>query len=259
MLLYFVVLFSTFLIQCVAWEIPSECSDGVLKDDALSNSLHNWIFLVPNIFWIALGIICLSTSEISYPWPLFALVVSCHWQPLLPYNYLFSMAWGDVCVPFLPKWLWCIPPPWRWYINPPTLIMLPMTLHILLYGLCWGLLRSFVVWWNFLIGGNGLLPWCMLSVHSGSFRRCVPPILCHSHWMWGQILLVLKCNQKSVGSVALFLRLGSLTVKQSHWFYITKYCPLLYQGILIFHRLVEWISCRFYQGVVQLIVKWHTA
>ena len=50
LLLNFVVLFSTFPIQCVAREIIFECFDGVLTDDVLSNNLHSWIFLVSNIF-----------------------------------------------------------------------------------------------------------------------------------------------------------------------------------------------------------------
>ena len=92
----FVVLFLTFLIRCVVWEIFSECSSGVLKDDSL-------IFLASNIFWTAPGILCFSTSGSAYPWPLSALVVSCHWPPLLPLNCRFVVAWGADCVPFLPN------------------------------------------------------------------------------------------------------------------------------------------------------------
>ena len=111
LLLDFVVLFSTFLIQCVAWEIPSKCSGGVLKDDALSNSLHDWIFLVSNILWTDPVILFLSTSGSAYPWPFSTFVVSCHWPPLLTSNFLFVVAWGSVCAPFLPKRLLCIRPP----------------------------------------------------------------------------------------------------------------------------------------------------
>ena len=179
LLLDFVVLFSTFLIQCVAWEIPSKCSDGVLKDDALSNSLHNWIFLVSNIFLISLGTICIPTNGRAYPRTLLDLVVSWHWRPLLPYNYLFVVTWGAVCVPFLPKWFWCIPPTWPWCINPPILILLLMTLNVLLCGICWGLLCCFVVWWNRLIRKNASLSCCMILVRSGSWHRCVPPVSCH--------------------------------------------------------------------------------
>ena len=121
------------------------------------------------------------------------------------------------------------------------------------------MLRCFVVWWNRLIRKNVLLPCCMLSVHSGSWRLCVPPVSCHLHWMWGQLLLVLQCNQGAVGSVSLCLPSVLLTVNQSHWLDIIKYCLLLDQGIGLFHRLVGWISWPSYRGVVQLIVEWHTA
>ena len=152
LLLNFVFLFSTFLIQCVAWEIIFECFDGVLQDYALSNNLHSWISLVFNIFWTALGILGLSTSGSAYSLSLSALVVFCHLPPLLPFYYLFAMVWGAVCAPFLPKWSWCTPPPWPWCIKPPTLILLLMTWHVLLCGLCWRLPHFFVEWWNRLIG-----------------------------------------------------------------------------------------------------------
>ena len=137
------------------------------------------------------------------------------------------------------------------------MLLFPMTLHVLLCGICWGLLRCFVVWWNRLIRRNGLLSCCMLLVCSGSWRQCVPPVSCHLHLMWGQLLLVFQCNQEAVGSVALCLPMGLLTVNQSHWLDIIQYCLLLAQGIGIFHRLVEWISCPSYRGVVQFMVEWH--
>ena len=114
---------------------------------------------------------------------------------------------GAVCVPFLPKCFWSIPPPKPWYIVPQILLLLLMTLHVLLCGICWGLLRCFAVWWNRLIRKSGLLPCCVILVRWGSWRRCVTPVSCHLHWMWERILLVLKCNQWYVGSVALFLLL----------------------------------------------------
>ena len=134
-----------------------------------------------------------------------------------------------------------------------------MTIHVLLWGLCWGLLSCFAVLWNLSIRRSGLPPCWMLSVCWGSWCRCVPPVLCHLLWMRGRILLALQCNQGAVGFVSLCLLLGLLTVKQSHWSDIIKCCPLLGQGIETFHTLAGWTSCPSYQGEVQLIVEWHTA
>ena len=44
-----------------------------------------------------------STGGSAYPLHFPALIVFCHLPPLLPYNYVFVMVWGAVCVPFLPK------------------------------------------------------------------------------------------------------------------------------------------------------------
>ena len=114
---------------------------------------------------------------------------------------------------------------------PPILLLLTMTFHVLLCGLCWVLLRCFAVWWNRSIRKSGLVTCCVFSVFWGSWRRCVPPVSCHLHWMWGRLLLVLQFNQVAVGSVTLCLPLVSLTVKQLHWSDIIKYCLLIGQGI----------------------------
>ena len=142
---------------------------------------------------------------------------------------------------------------------PPILLLLPITWHFLLCVLCWGLLSWFSVWWNRLIRKTGLLPCCMISVCWGSGRRCLPPVSCHSHLMWGRLLLVLQFNQVAVGSVALCLPLMPLTVRQSHWLDIINCCLLLGQIIRTFRRLSGWTSCPSYWVVVQLIVEWHTA
>ena len=134
-----------------------------------------------------------------------------------------------------------------------------MKLNVLLCGICLGMLCCFAVWWNRSIKRNGLLPCCMISFCWGSWRRCVPLVSCHSHWMQGRLLLVLQFNWGGFGSVSLCLPLGSLTVKQSHWSEIIKCCLLLGQGIGTFHTLSGWTSYLSYRGVVQLILEWHTA
>ena len=73
-LLFCFVLFLTFPSLCVVLWIG-------LLDDVLSSNLRNLICPVSNIFWIALGIVCLLTNGISCPLLWFVQVVFCRCTP----------------------------------------------------------------------------------------------------------------------------------------------------------------------------------
>ena len=116
MLLYSVVLFLAFPIQCMGSEIIFWCFGDVLWGGLLLNSPRSLLFLVFSISWTALDIICLIKSESASPFILFVFVGYYRWPPLLPMNFLYVVALVVACVPFLPIWFWCTRPLVPWYI-----------------------------------------------------------------------------------------------------------------------------------------------
>ena len=82
----------------------------MLLHDVLSNSQHNWAYLVASIFWVALDILCLWANGIVCPLLWFFLVEFFNlWLPP-PLSYMFAVEWEAACAPTPQVWFECTRP-----------------------------------------------------------------------------------------------------------------------------------------------------
>ena len=118
---------------------------GGLLDGALSSSLHNLLFLVANIFWIVLGILCIWANGISCPLLLLVMILFFRFILKIQLRCLFIMGLEAVCAPFPPRLLWCIRLRMQWCKVPIVRLMLLMSWRVWLCVRCWELRRCFGV------------------------------------------------------------------------------------------------------------------
>ena len=139
------VLVAAFPIWCVVLGIIFLYFCGGLLDGALSSSLHSLILLVPNIFWIVFGILCIWSNGIACTFLFFVLVVFFRCILHLSLRYLFLMVLEATCVTFLPRLFWCIWLHVPWCIVLLVRLLLLMSWRVWLYVRCWELRRCFGV------------------------------------------------------------------------------------------------------------------